>query len=35
MELPFVDTCKVELVWEPTWTRERMTEAAMLELGMM
>jgi FeS assembly SUF system protein len=35
MELTFVDTCKVELVWEPTWTRDRMTEAAMLELGMM
>ena len=25
----------VELVWEPQWTREIMTEAARLELGMM
>jgi metal-sulfur cluster biosynthetic enzyme len=25
----------VELVWEPQWTREMMTEAARLELGMM
>lgn len=26
--------CTVELVWEPEWTRERMSEAARLELGM-
>jgi metal-sulfur cluster biosynthetic enzyme len=24
----------VELVWEPAWTRERLSEAARLELGM-
>ena len=30
-----IATAKVELVWEPPWTRERMTEAALLELGMM
>lgn len=24
----------VELVWEPAWTRDRMSEAAKLELGM-
>lgn len=29
-----VADCTVELVWEPTWTQERMTEAARLELGM-
>lgn len=34
-EVPGIQTCKVELVWEPPWTRERMTEAALLELGMM
>lgn len=34
-ELPYVEECKVELVWEPPWTRDRMTEAALLELGMM
>ena len=26
---------KVELVWEPAWTPERMSEAAKLQLGMM
>jgi cysteine desulfurase/selenocysteine lyase len=26
---------KVELVWEPPWTKENMTEAAKLELGML
>ena len=30
-----VDDVDVELVWEPQWTREMMTEAARLELGMM
>jgi len=34
-EIPGIESCKVELVWEPPWTRERMTEAALLELGMM
>ena len=29
-----VGDCTVELVWEPEWTRERMSEAARLELGM-
>jgi FeS assembly SUF system protein len=26
---------KVDLVWEPPWSRERMSEAAQLELGFM
>ena len=26
---------KVELVWEPPWTPEKMSEAAKLQLGMM
>ena len=30
-EVPKVD---VELVWDPPWTRERLSEAARLELGM-
>ncbi len=30
-EVPRVD---VELVWEPQWTRERLSEAARLELGL-
>lgn len=29
-----VSDCTVELVWEPTWTQERMSEGARLELGM-
>ena len=31
-EVPRVD---VELVWDPPWTRDRLSEAARLELGMM
>lgn len=34
MEVPGVTDARVELVWEPPWTPERMTEAARLELGM-
>ena len=30
-EVPKVD---VELVWDPPWTRDRLTEAARLELGL-
>jgi FeS assembly SUF system protein len=26
---------EVELVWEPAWTKERLSEEARLELGMM
>lgn len=26
--------CTVELVWEPAWTQDRMSEVARLELGM-
>ena len=29
-----VESVKVEVVWEPTWTPEKMTEAAKLQLGM-
>ena len=29
-----VRDCTVELVWEPPWTQERMTEVARLELGI-
>jgi FeS assembly SUF system protein len=34
LEVPGVSEAEVELVWEPPWTRERMTEAARLQLGM-
>jgi FeS assembly SUF system protein len=30
-----VSEATVELVWEPPWTRDRMSEAAQLELGML
>jgi len=30
-----VKTGKVELVWEPPWTPDKMSEAAKLQLGMM
>ena len=29
-----VSDCTVELVWEPTWTQELMSEVARLELGI-
>jgi len=31
--LPEVKECEVELVWEPAWTKDRMSEAALLTLG--
>lgn len=30
-----VKSCTVELVWEPPWTQECMTEAAKLQLGLI
>ena len=33
--VPGVSNVKVELVWEPTWNREHMSEAANLQLGML
>ncbi len=32
--IPGVEQAAVELVWEPPWSRERMSEAARLELGV-
>lgn len=29
-----ISDCNVELVWEPPWTQERMSEVARLELGI-
>ncbi len=34
-QVPEVRYCEVELVWEPPWTPERMSEAAKLQLGFM
>ena len=33
--IPEVPAVEVQLVWDPPWTRERLTEAARLELGML
>lgn len=30
-----VDDVHVELVWEPPWSRDRMSDAARLQLGML
>jgi FeS assembly SUF system protein len=32
--VPEVKGATVELVWEPPWSRDRMSEAALLQLGM-
>jgi FeS assembly SUF system protein len=32
--VPEVKAAEVELVWEPAWSRDRMSEAALLQLGM-
>jgi FeS assembly SUF system protein len=32
--IPEVTSATVELVWQPTWTREMMSEVARLELGL-
>jgi FeS assembly SUF system protein len=32
--IPGVKSAKVELVWDPPWTPERMSEAARVQLGM-
>lgn len=29
-----INDCTVELVWDPPWSQDRMSEAARLELGM-
>jgi FeS assembly SUF system protein len=34
-QVPGVTDAHVELIWEPRWTRDRMSEAARLELGML
>ena len=30
-----VERCKVELVWDPPWNKDLMTEEAKLQLGML
>lgn len=33
--IPEVKSAQVELVWDPPWTKDRMSEAALLELGLL
>ena len=33
--VPGVNEARVKLVWTPTWTQDRMSEEAKLELGML
>ena len=33
--IPEVSSAKIELVWDPPWSKDRMSEAAMLTLGLM
>jgi len=33
--IPEIKSADVELVWEPPWSRDRMSEAALLTLGML
>jgi FeS assembly SUF system protein len=32
--VPGVTDAKIDIVWEPTWTKDRMSPAAKLQLGM-
>jgi FeS assembly SUF system protein len=33
--IPEVTSAAVELVWDPPWSKDRMSEAALLELGLL
>jgi FeS assembly SUF system protein len=33
--IPEVKSAAVELVWDPPWTKDRMSEAALLDLGLL
>jgi len=33
--VPGVNDARVKLVWTPPWSRERMSEEAKLELGLL
>ena len=35
LDLPGVSRVRTELVWDPPWTRSRLSEAALLELGLL
>ena len=33
-EIPAINDVKVEVVWDPPWTKDKMSEAAKLTLGI-
>lgn len=33
-QVPGVNSARVEIVWEPPWTKDRMSETAKLQLGL-
>ncbi len=33
--IPEIPTADIELVWDPPWTRDRLSEEALLDLGFM
>lgn len=35
MAVPGVDDVEVNIVWDPPWTIDRMSDAARLQLGML
>lgn len=35
LEVPGVSSVRVDVVWEPPWTPDRMSEAAKLQLGFL
>ena len=35
LRVPDIDSAKVELVWDPPWSQERMSDEARLELGLL
>lgn len=34
VDVPGVVSCAIELVWEPIWDKSRMSEEALIELGL-
>lgn len=34
MDVPGVVDCNIDLVWEPVWDKSRMSEEALVELGL-
>ena len=35
LELPGIDDAEVEIVWDPPWTQDMMSEEGKMELGLI